>query len=503
MQLTFFCRAGWQDWDVAAEPAIPDRMPQLVDDDLIFEDAGVPRPSVAVNRWLRELPVSGAAAPGTWAKYARALRDWMAFLAVLGIAVFGTREQLKRALGAYAAHRASGPVEARFAPSTWNQHISILSVFYQWAVAEGLAGAVPFTYAQALSRYGDQVRLAQANLARRRAPKPHVTIKYLEADFASLFLNALAGLMPDGTPDAGYRGRELARNAAMAGLALATGLRRREFTFLLVFEVPPAPPAGHPPGLPVLFGVPAALAKGGKYRTTWIDVATLHAVHSYIGLDRAASVAGSSWSPSARLGAPLLVSDPGPDGGRVNGRRVKWASLTAAERLRLVAPSGGSCLLAVRADGGPFTAWESVFTRTSQRIRARFEPRFPLVHPHRLRHSMAMATLERLVAGFYVQAVRLAAATGTDDAAAGPDAALALYLAKSDPLMVLRDLLGHSSVLTTEAYLRRLDMTRIYADAYEQAANGAPAGARAAAGREAAAEFGTDAGDGTVDGGGA
>ena len=55
--------------------------------------------------------------------------------------------------------------------------------------------------------------------------------------------------------------------------------------------------------------------------------------------------------------------------------------------------------------------------------------------------------------------------------------------------MVLRDLLGHSSALTTEAYLRRLDMTRIYADAYEQAANGAPAGARAAAGREAAAEF--------------
>ena len=127
-------------------------------------------------------------------------------------------------------------------------------MFYQWAVAEGHASAVPFTYAQALSRYGDQVRLVQANLARRRVPKPHVTIKYLEADFAALFLSALAGLMPDGTPDAGYRGRELARNAAMAGLVLATGLRRREFTFLLVFEVPPAPPAGHPSGLPVLFG---------------------------------------------------------------------------------------------------------------------------------------------------------------------------------------------------------------------------------------------------------
>ena len=200
------------------------------------------------------------------------------------------------------------------------------------------------------------------------------------------------------------------------------------------------------------------------------------------------------------------MSDPGPDGGRVNGRRVKWASLTAAERLRLVAPGEGSCLLAVRADGGPFTAWESVFTRTSRRIRARFEPRIPLVHPHRLRRSMAMATLERLVGGFYVQAVQLAAATGGGtgtDAAAEPDAALALYLAKSDPLIVLRDLLGHSSALTTEAYLRRLDMTRIYADAYEQAADGASAGARAAD-READTEFDTGTGgpEDTVDGDG-
>src|SRR5260370_5043566 len=193
MQLTFFSRAGWQDWEVAAEPGIADRMPQLVDDDLIFEDAGVPRPSVAVNRWLRELPVSGAPAPGTWAVYARALREWMTFLAALGIALFDTRDRLKQALGAYAAHRASGPVEARYAASTRNQHISILSVFYQWAVAEGLAGAVPFTYAQALSRYGDQVPLARANLARRRAPEPHVAVQEPGAAFAAPVPQRAAG----------------------------------------------------------------------------------------------------------------------------------------------------------------------------------------------------------------------------------------------------------------------------------------------------------------------
>ena len=77
-----------------------------------------------------------------------------------------------------------------------------------------------------------------------------------------------------------------------------------------------------------------------------------------------------------------------------------------------------------------------------------FEPRFPHVNPHRLRHSFAIRTLERLVSGHYRQAARLVADTG-------PDAALAFYLSKADPLMVLRDLLGHSSVLTTEKYLRQ------------------------------------------------
>jgi hypothetical protein len=74
------------------------------------------------------------------------------------------------------------------------------------------------------------------NLAVRRTPKPHVTVKYLEPDFADLFLDGLRGLGP-GDP---YRGRELARNAAVGGLALATGLRLQEFTYLLAWEVPPA-----------------------------------------------------------------------------------------------------------------------------------------------------------------------------------------------------------------------------------------------------------------------
>ncbi len=500
MILGFFDSRGAESWDVEHPPVIPQRMPFLVDDDLRFEDGpGAPRASTVVNRWLRELPSSGAPAPKTWAYYARVVKAWTEFCASRGVRLLDSRERLKDALGAYAEHRAAGPLEARFAASTWGQAMSVLGLFYRWAMAEGLTSAEPFTYRTARALFDGTGREVRRNLAVRRTPKPHVTIKYLEADFAELFVRALRGLLPDGSADPQFHGRELARNAAVTRLALATGLRLQEFTYLLAFELPTLPRAAT--GAPIPFPVPAGITKGRKFRTTWIDYAALAEIHQYVALDRDATVAGSSWRPPARWGTPLLVTGPDARGGRVNGTRVAWDTLTPGERRRLVAPGGGTCLLAARAGGGPFTAWPSVFTRTSTRIRTRFEPRFPQVNPHRLRHSFSMNTLERLVDGHYRQVARLAASTS---AGAGPDAALALYLTKADPLMVLRDLLGHSSAVTTEAYLRRLDTTRIYADAYAGApvAAGGPADEQAAQ-READAEFDDDdAGDaGLADGG--
>lgn len=71
---------------------------------------------------------------------------------------------------------------------------------------------------------------------------------------------------------------------------------------------------------------------------------------------------------------------------------------------------------------------------------------FPHVWPHRCRHTFSMRTLEYLVTGHYRQAANLVKH-------ADADAALIFYLTKADPLLVLRDLLGHSTVLTTEKYL--------------------------------------------------
>jgi len=145
--LSFFSSRGWESWDLERRPLIPERMPVLVGEDLRFEDGpGAPCLVMVVNQWLRELPASGCPAPSSWESYARAVKAWAEFLTEHGVGLFDSRSRLKYALGKYAEYRAAGPAKERFAATTWGQHMSVLSLFYRWAMGEGHAEAEPFTY---------------------------------------------------------------------------------------------------------------------------------------------------------------------------------------------------------------------------------------------------------------------------------------------------------------------------------------------------------------------
>ena len=120
------------------------------------------------------------------------------------------------------------------------------------------------------------------NLAVRRTPKPHVTIKYLEPDFTELFLNGLRGLAPDGSRTPGSHGRELARNAAVGGLGAghraAAGRSSPTCCPGRSRRCRPAPAT-----VPIPFPVPAGVTKGRKFRTTWISYEALAGVHQLPG----------------------------------------------------------------------------------------------------------------------------------------------------------------------------------------------------------------------------
>ncbi|MEH0513421.1 site-specific integrase [Streptomyces sp. B21-079] len=475
MHLIFFSRDGWEGWGLPRVPLVREKMPILIDDDLLFEDAGVPRPTVAVNLWLQNLPLDGAPAAKTWKTYAQALKSWLEYLAQIDVHPFDDRDTLRAGLSSFSEYRFSGPLKARWDMDTWNQNIRTVARFYNWAVDEGHCKAVPFNYAL-VRRYTEAgLAASKRNRATLRQPKAHVTLKYLEDDFLQLFLWALAGLGPGGEPDT-FRGRHLGRNAAMAKLAVSSGLRAQEFTHLLTYELPTLP--SWQTTLPVPFPLATQITKGKKPRETWVDTEALTEVWQYIELDRSALTADRLYQPDE----PLLITEADWEGGRINGHRQSWRKTTLEERHRLVTSEGTPAVIALQSNGTPFIDWGTVFRRTSERIRRDFEPRFPLVTPHVLRHTFAMRTLEKLIKGHYQRAAELVAATHED-------AALALYLTKHDPMVVLRDLLGHTSVTTTEVYVQRLDVHRIYRTLYRQV--GTASGLMAA---EADAEF-DDAGD--------
>ncbi len=423
-----------------ADLGLPQGMPFVLGED--------GSPDRVANRWLASLPAHGCGSRATWRAYALNWAEWARFLQERGVVpLAATADEVAAFYSAQRLDRGGVGVGR----ATWNRKVAALESFYRWAIDRGLITSSPFAYREAWARGGDGVvRSVRRNLAKERAGRPHATLRWLESDRLAFFLTVgLGGLLPDGREDPAFGGRNAARNRAFGELLATSGLRAQEASFLLVHELPAA--AG-PRDRLVALKVPAAIAKGGVPRRTIVSTAALRMIESYVRLERSAG--RRTWSPSGAL----RVDDATADGGRVEGRLVRWTTVDVHARARLV-EDGVAVTWASSGAGGPMVDWSDVFDRATERCRM-FDPGFPRVTPHTLRHTFAVHTLRRLVSQT-VRRVREHEADPALDILAG-------YWRVHDPLLALRDLLGHASVTTTQVYLHAIDPTRLLASVDEE-----------------------------------
>ena len=405
-------------------------------------------PDGVANRWLASLPTHGCRSRSTWRAYALNWAEWARFLRARGVEpLAATAEEVAAFYAAQRLDRGGAGVRR----ATWNRKVAALENFYRWAIDRELVIASPFAYRDVRARGGDGVtRGVRRNLAKERTGRAHATLRWLESDRLRFFLAVgLGGLLPDDSEDPAFMGRNAARNRAFGELLAASGLRAQEASFLLVCELPAAD--GFRDRL-VALNVPAAVAKGGVPRRTVVSTAALRMIESYVRIERSTMAGGRSPAGALR------VCDATADGARIEGRFVRWATVDIHARARLI-ENGAALTWPLSSDGGPMVDWSDVFARATERCRA-FEPGFPRVTPHSLRHTFAVHTLRRLVS----QTVRRVREHQDDPALD----VLAGYWRIHDPLLALRDLLGHASVTTTQVYLHAIDPTRLLASVDEE-----------------------------------
>jgi site-specific recombinase XerD len=400
------------------------------------------------NSWLKSLPSRGASSPLTWQAYAQDISEWIDFLDLRGQAPL---EATKEDISAFHAKRRLGENEQPLSPASWNRKVAAIDNFYQWALDEDLIENLPFSYRYARlgSSDGRQVGIKK-NLAKEKEGRASAKLKWLEEDQLRFFMEVgISGLLPDGSEDPEFRGRNVSRNRAFAELLASTGLRSQEASHLLYTELPGLP---EKPLKFIRFELPGVVCKGGSSRKILIPPKTIRLINSFVDQDR------SCWANSWKPDYPLQVTDLSHEKLKLDGKQTKLSNLSISQRLRLMENDRSPLLFLGRA-GKPMTDWEEVFGAASIRCQ-KFQVGFPSVQPHMLRHTFAVNMLRWLIEQV-ASAVQKKVKETDDGAWAG-------YWQAHDPLITLRDLLGHSSVQTTQVYLHAIDATRLYANIIDE-----------------------------------
>jgi site-specific recombinase XerD len=348
---------------------------------------------------------------------------------------------------AYQRWRRRDPAGPHVEGSTWAREVATVNGFYRWAVRQGLVTESPIEQRPTRVRRGPDPRSGGQQTP---AEHPHDARRHRlawlpPASYRTWRDVGVRGYRPDGLADPSFRGRHAARNQAFCDLMVRTGLRLAEQTSLTRFELPTRDVAR----VHVPFWLPTAIAKWSSARWVYIPAGVLRAVWDYLDLERAEAVEqAQAEGRYEQLKDALVVEDPSRPKVRIGRRWVGVAQLNPKERARLLmcTPQGlEPAALWLRDDGLPTTtkAWQGVFTDANARCyRHGVKLR---CHPHMLRHSFAVITLERLQRGHLRDLERK-----------HPEYRRSYQMVFGDPLRWVSIRLGHASIETTLKYLHTL-----------------------------------------------
>jgi site-specific recombinase XerD len=435
---------GWLDGE-----DIPDGTPFLVSPQFEYD--------VDLNGYFLRSALVGAA----WNTQIAAARDIRRFLDFLWLSRDGRswREATEADHDAYVYWRRHDPAGPRVAGAALDRELAMLNGFYGWAYRRGLVPYMPIPQRpRRVVRQRENSVGPPTTAAARSHDACRDLVRWLTPEQYRRWRDVgLRGYGTDGLPEPGFRGRWAARNAAFADLMVRTGLRLTEQASLTVGELPAAGGSAYH-----RFWLPAAVAKGRSARWVYVPDRVARLVAEYMTVDRADVVAQARSSGSYDETARWLVVDEdrgGTPSVLVNGcggpRWVPVNQLTPWERARLLVraeaglePAG----LWLNEQGMPLSAsgWKQIFRSASRRCAERGMPID--CHPHLLRHSFAVVTLEQLQRG---HVAALAAMTVEQRG----------YYQKvfGDPLDWVRRRLGHRSVETTMIYLDALQELEMHA----------------------------------------
>jgi len=235
------------------------------------------------------------------------------------------------------------------------------------------------------------------------------------------------------------------RDYAYGLLLASTGLRREECGLLLNEEVP----APQTMGLESIH-VFDRLGKKNVVRSIYVTPQVAHAVDLYRQTERHRVVAAAQRNLRAKVhdGSLLVVDDLVERRGRqyvaIGTKRVPLVRFTNAQRAQAVRLLDDGTIdplaLLVSRRGLPpgIERWNRLFTDGRVRVRKAAHPDQPPRHvhvtPHTLRHSFAVRMLAALMKE-------------------GRDRAGDPYFLLANPVLTVKELLGHASVQTTHHYL--------------------------------------------------